>query len=308
MAAVIGRSSAAVAEEVSHYGADLVLNVEHGLLGHFTIDGFTKVLSDLVTERRPSIVLFGATLNGRDLASTTAARVQAGLAADCTALEINEKKRLVQIRPDFGGKALSAILAPSTRPQMATVRPGIFKPPPRGSTQSPVEKVEPSMKADEIRTRTLEVVKIEEPPAAKIETADVIVAAGLGLRSRENLHLVSELADAVGGGIAGSLAVVERGWLPSSQQVGQSGKTVAPKLYFALGISGAAQHVVGMDQSEVIVAINNDPEAPIFKVATYGIVGDLFEVVPAIVRELEKFRSLGEEYLISASSTLERKQ
>lgn len=278
------------------HSPDSILFGEHELLSEFTADAYAKVLADLIARRRPSSVLFGASLNGRDLASTVAIRlwkygVKAGLAADCTGLEVNDRRQLVQIRPDFGGKSLSAILTPRTRPQMVTVRPGVMKKSdPDPTWEAPVEKLPVTLAETDIRTKITAVQLTDENPQERIEDASMLVSAGLGLTSKQNLKLVEELANALGAGVAGSLAIVERGWLPPTVQVGQSGKTVSPKLYVAVGISGAIQHLVGMDQSEYIVAINNDPEAPIFKIADLGVVGDLFEVLPKLTQEIWRRR------------------
>lgn len=275
--------------ELAAYGAEKVYVAEHPLLKNFASDGYAHVLEYLVKTKKPSVVLLGATFNGRELASAVAARTNAGLAADCITLDVNNERQLVQIRPDFGGKSLSAILTPRVRPQMTTVRPGVIKKSePNWGAKCAVEKIESKLSEEDIRVKILETVEENRSQSENIENAEVIVSGGLGLKTQENLNLIENLALALKGTVGGSLAIVERGWLPSMRQIGQSGKTVSPKLYVAVGISGALQHTVGMENSDLIIAINSNPNAPIFKVATYGIVGDLFQIVPLIIKKIEE--------------------
>jgi electron transfer flavoprotein alpha subunit len=236
------------------------------------------------------VVLFGATINGRDLAPRIAARLRIGLTADCTGLEIDEEGRLVQTRPAFGGNIMASILS-RTRPQMATVRPNVMKMgEPDWTREAEIDQIKVTIDPKAIRAKVVDIVKEVADRAVNIEEADIIVSGGRGLGSPENFKLMRELAEALGGAVGASRPIVDSGWLPHHQQVGQTGKTVSPKLYVAVGISGAIQHLIGMQTSDIIIAINKDPEAPIFKVATLGVVGDLFKIVPALIEELRKVK------------------
>ncbi len=283
-----GRDIAKMADTLSAYGAEKVYLADDPALARYDSETYTQVLSALIAQHSPSIVLFGATDNGRELASRTAARIRTGLTADCTNLEIDERGRLVQTRPAFGGKLMAAVLC-RTRPQMATVRPKVMKArQPDPSRAATVERVSVELGPEGMRTKLLSVVQEVGESTIKLEEADIIVAGGKGLGSRENFKLVEELAAVLHAGVGGSRAVVDPGWLSHQHQIGQTGRTVVPRLYIAIGISGAVQHLAGMQTSKTIVAINKDPEAPIFKVAHFGIVGDLFEIVPALTSELRK--------------------
>lgn len=291
-AVLVGYGVERFASDLCHRGADKVYLIEHSSLGSFATDSYTEAVSQLVKLKKPSVFLFGANRNSRDLASRVAARVDTGLAADCIQLEVNERGQLEQIRPDFGGKELSVVLTPKHRPQMTTVRPGSFKAlEPNASRQVVVERFTPELKEEHTRIRVLQSVRYEIDPKEDLEKASTIVAGGMGLRNKENFAMLRELASLFdNGAVAGTRSVCEKGWLPHHLQVGQSGKTVAPRLYIAVGLSGAIQHLVGMQHSEVIVAINIDREAPIFQVCDYGVVGDLFECVPMLIDELKKLR------------------
>ena len=281
-------------QELFRYGADRVVYLENELLDRYTTDGYANALSFLISSEKPSIVLLGATVNGRDLAPRIAARLGAGLTADCTDLSINDEGHLVQTRPAFGGNIMASILSPKTRPQMATVRPRVFKVPASdGKRKGVIEKPELKIARRSIRTEIME-ERGETDEEVGIEESEVLVSIGRGITSRENLEMIRELACELGATMSSSRSLVELGWMPPSRQVGQSGKTVAPKLYFALGISGAIQHLVGMSSSDIIVVVNKNPDAPIFKVADFGIVGDVFEVVPAILKKLREGRTTGE--------------
>jgi len=288
-AVLIGEKVSDLAKPLAAYGADRIYLLEDEELRRYTPDGYTSALSELILNRKPSIVLFGATIIGREFAPRVAARVHTGLTADCTGLDIDDEGHLVQIRPAFGGKLMAMIVCPNKRPQMATVRPNVMKKRnPDWSREPRVERVEINIVPESIRTKILDIVKEVSPETIKVEEARIIVSGGRGLGSPENLKMIEDLAQVLGAAVGGSRAIVDAGWLPHHQQVGQTGKTVAPKLYVAIGISGAIQHLVGMQTSDIIIAINKDPEAPIFKVATFGIVGDLFQVVPAITESLRK--------------------
>jgi len=270
------------------HGADAIVRFENKLLWPYSTDAYTTVVSAMVAAKKPSVFLLGATPNGRDLAPRVGARLKLGLTADCTRLEINDEKQLVQTRPAFGGNIMASIITPFSRPQMATVRPNVFKVgQPDPGRRGPIEDFAVTLRRGVVRTRILAVERLAGQGGG-IDTAKVIVAGGHGLKSADGLAMLRELADELGGALAGSRAIVEAGWIPHTLQVGQSGITVSPDLYIAVGISGAVQHVVGMSGAGTIIAINNDPEAPIFKVADVGIVGDAFEVVPALLKEIRE--------------------
>ncbi|MHA2163693.1 MAG: FAD-binding protein [Candidatus Thorarchaeota archaeon] len=292
VAILLGHKIEGLAESLIHQGADKVLVVDHKNLAHYTTDAFTIAVTSLIAPRKPSIVLYGATGNGRDLAPRIAARLALGLTADCTGLDIDDERQLVQTRPAFGGNIMAEILCPYTRPQMATVRPNVFKPmEPDTSRKGEIEKVEISISPVQIRTRVLETVSEVSEGMRSVEEAEIIVCSGRGIKDPSNLELPKQLAALLDAAVGGSRPIVDLGWLPPSQQVGQSGRTVCPKLYIALGISGAIQHLAGMTSSDVIVAINKDPEAPIFEIADYGIVGDIFQVVPEIIEALKELQA-----------------
>jgi len=268
-------------------GADRVYAVSDPALDRYQTGSYAQALTHLVREHRPAVVLLGATSMGRDLASRVAARLEAGLTADCTELQIDpETRNLVQIRPAFGGNLMATIVCPDHRPQMATVRPKVMRPLPRDdSRRGEGIPVKPEISVDGLTTRLLEAAH-EGADAVNLQEAEVIVSGGRGLGKPEHFALLRELADALGGVVGASRAAVDSGWISAYHQVGQTGKTVQPKLYIACGISGAVQHLAGMQSSDVIVAINRDPDAPIFKVATYGIVGDVLEIVPALTEKV----------------------
>ncbi len=282
VAVVLGKDVEAVAQQAIAYGADKVLLVEGDEYETYNTDAQTYAMVNLIQKYQPFIVLYGATNNGRDVGPRVACAAHTGLTADCTGLDIDEKGLLASTRPAFGGNLMATISCPDHRPQMSTVRPGVFKKPEADDSRTG-EIVREDIHIDpaNVRVKLLERVK-EVAEAVNLEEADVIVSGGRGLKSAENFALVRELADAMGGVVGASRAAVDAGWIPHAHQVGQTGKTVAPKIYVAVGISGAIQHLAGMSGSDTVVAINKDPDAPIFSVADYGIVGDLFEVVPAL--------------------------
>jgi len=291
-AVLVGDDVSHLIKELTSYEIHKIYLVENEVLKRYTTDAYTYTLISLVSQYKPNILLIGATNTGRDLAPRVAARLRVGLTADCTDLDITEEGYLLQTRPAFGGNIMAQILCKYTRPQMATVRPNVFKKSvPCSNSQSPeIIKIEAKLNPLSIRTKIIEVVK-EVSEVTNLEEADIIVSAGRGLGSPDNLYLVRDLANILGAAVGGSRAIIDAGWLPHHQQVGQSGKTVAPELYIACGISGAIQHLVGMQTSKRIIAINKDPEAPIFKVATLGIVGDLFKVIPLLIEDLKKVKN-----------------
>lgn len=292
-AILLGKDVAGLTGELIRCGADKVYVAEHPLLENFTTDGHTKVIADAIEEYKPEILLYGATHIGRDLAPRVAARVNTGLTADCTKLEIDpEDKKIMQTRPAFGGNLMATIVCPSHRPQMSTVRPGVMqKLEPDDSRTGEVISVNVKLEDSDVRTRILEIVKSVRE-VVSLTDADVIVAGGRGLGSADGFGVIQKLADAMGGVVGASRAAVDAGWIDHSHQIGQTGTTVKPKIYVACGISGAIQHLAGMQSSDTIIAINKNPSAPIFEVADYGLTGDLFEIVPMITEAYENEKNL----------------
>jgi electron transfer flavoprotein alpha subunit len=289
-AVILGNERLSEMENLCYHGADRVLCCRHELLGHYSSDGFTNVLSAVIAKEKPSIFLYGATPSGRDLAPRVAARMHLGLTADCTELGIDEQGQLIQTRPAFGGNIMATIISPYTRPQTATVRPNVFaaaEPDPNRPVV--IEEVPVTLNKANIRTRLIEEIRLDSEEE-KIDEARILVSAGRGCQDQVNLDTVRKLARKLGGTLAGSRAIVELGWIPHSLQVGQSGTTVGPDLYIAIGISGAVQHVVGMSSSKKIIAINKDPDAPIFKIADLGIVGDALVIIPKLIEEIERIK------------------
>jgi electron transfer flavoprotein alpha subunit len=273
---------------ISEAGSDKVYLVQNDNLAAYSSEMYTDAFCQAVEQKKPAIVLVGATTTGRDFAPRAAARLRAGLTADCTALSINEQGLLAATRPTFGGNLMATILCKTARPQMATVRPKVLaKPEMQSGRTAEVENLSVNLDAARIRTKLLECVGACQVATQKIEEADIIVAGGRAMKSAEGFKVLEDLAQALGGAVAASRACVDAGWRAHCDQVGQTGKTVSPKVYIACGISGAIQHLAGMTGSDIIIAINKDPEAPIFGVATYGIVGDLFEVVPALTEAIK---------------------
>ncbi len=270
-------------------GADLVYRVDRPELAWFQDEVYGAVLVDLVKRHRPNIFLCGATNQGRSVFSRVAVAVHGGLTADCTGLAIEEETGLLQqTRPAFGGNIMATIVTPNSRPQMATVRHKVFKEAERDPNRTGREMVE-TVSAELLKSRAQRVrFTLEEESTVNIAEANIIVSGGRGIKDPENFTMLRDLAEILGGGVGASRAAVDSNWIPYSHQVGQTGKTVCPKIYIACGISGQIQHLAGMSASDIIVAINKDPEAPIFKYATYGIVGDLFQIVPLLTAEFKK--------------------
>lgn len=289
-AVLIGKDVKGNAKELGAHGADVVYVAEDEALKEYRAEPYAHVMAGLIKKYRPSIVLYPATRVGRSFAPRIAAMLGLGLTADCTSLSIKDGM-LLQSRPAFGGNIMADILSPNTRPQMATVRPNVFKKK-EGDHSRKYEVIEfhPELPESALLTKILEVIKTGEEGAKKIDEADVIVSGGAGMGGKEGFKMLERLADLLGGAVGASRKAVEMGWMPKSSQVGQSGTTVSPKVYIACGISGAVQHLVGMKESDLIIAINKDPDAPIFTVADYGIVGDVNEVVPKLIEEIEKIR------------------
>ncbi|SCM81501.1 Electron transfer flavoprotein subunit alpha [uncultured Sporomusa sp.] len=286
---IVGDKVEQLVKAVFANGADKVYLVEGKEFAKYTTDAYTAVFTDLITDYKPSVILMGATINGRDLGPRVACRVGTGLTADCTDLGIDEQTGLVAwTRPAFGGNIMATILCPEHRPQMGTVRPNVFKrPQPDFGRTGEVIRISSTVKPEAIRTKVIEAVQVCTG-SCNLEESEIIVSGGRGMGKPENFVLIEELAAVLGGAVGASRAVIDAGWKPHPHQVGQTGKTVGPKVYIACGISGAIQHVAGMSSSDTIIAINKDADAPIFKVADYGIVGDVMEVLPALTEEFKK--------------------
>lgn len=290
--AVLLGASESEARELIKWGADSVLFCSDPSLQQFNDDSYSDVLTKVIKEYKPSIVLAGATPIGRSFIPRVAARVRTGLTADCTSLEIDsETRNLLQVRPAFGGNIMATILCPDYRPQMATVRSRVMK---KGQYNENRKGEIINIDSGNVssRTKVLEFVKEASEISVNLHEADIIVAGGRGMGGDKGFKLIEELAEALGGVVGASRAAVDEEWVSYSHQVGQTGKTVNPKIYFACGISGAVQHMVGMQSSDVIIAINKNPEAPIFNVATYGIVGDAFEILPLLTKKVKEAKGI----------------
>ena len=289
-ALLIGNKVQNLVEDLSRHGADEVLVVDAPELEHYTTDGYTKAICELANAKKPNIIFIGATFIGRDLGPRVAARLETGLTADCTSLDVDvESGDLLATRPAFGGNLMATIVCPDHRPQMATVRPGVFEKLPLGENDATVENVEIKFNSNDIRTKIVEIIK-EHKDIVDISEANVLVAGGRGIGSEENFKMLKELAEVMNGSIAASRAAVEKGWVDKDYQVGQTGKTVRPNIYVACGISGAIQHAAGMQDSDMIIAINKDANAPIMKIADYAIVGDVNKVVPEFIAQLKAMK------------------
>ena len=298
-AVLLGSNVKALATELGEYGADKVIVVDNPALETYRTEPYAQALVSVINEYKPEIMLVGATAIGRDLGPTVSARVKTGLTADCTKLEIGDfpinampgqeqkHNQLLMTRPAFGGNTIATIACPDNRPQMATVRPGVMqKIAPISGAKANVVEYNPGFTPNNRYVEILNIVKAVKS-TANIMEAKILVSGGRGVGSAENFKLLDDLAEAIGGTVSCSRAVVDSGWKPKDLQVGQTGKTVRPHVYFAIGISGAIQHVAGMEESDIIIAINKDESAPIFDVADYGIVGDLNKVVPALTEQLK---------------------
>ncbi len=298
-ALLCGHEIAYLAEQVIHYGADVVMLAEHPELAHYRTLPYARVIIDLVQERHPYIVLFGATPVGRDLAPRIASACRAGLTADCTALQIGDFEYkgekygdlLYQIRPAFGGNVIATIVNPEMHPQMATVREGVMHLDDPDTTRTgEIERIAPRFQASDLALQVLQ--REMRLPDCDLKHADIIISGGMGVGSKDNFRLIYELAEVLGAQVGASRAAVDAGFISQDHQVGQTGVTVRPRLYIAVGISGSVQHRAGMDQSSKIIAINNDPTAPIFQIAHYKIVGDLNEVLPRMIRAYRENREV----------------
>ena len=298
-AMLLGSNVKSLADQLAEYGADKVIVVDDPQLKDYRTEPYTHALASIIKKYKPEIVLVGATAIGRDLGPRVSARVATGLTADCTVLEIGDfplvaipgqeqqHNQLLMTRPAFGGNTIATIACPNNRPQMATVRAGVMqKMAPVKGAKAVVEEFNPGFTPDNKYVEILKVVK-SVVDCVDIMDAKILVSGGRGVGSPENFKLLADLAEAVGGTVSCSRAVVDSGWKPKDLQVGQTGKTVRPNVYFAIGISGAIQHVAGMEESDIIIAINKDESAPIFDVADYGIVGDLNKILPSLTEKLK---------------------
>lgn len=296
-AVLLGKDMLDEAKRLCYAGADNVIYVNDDMLDVYMTEPYVHAMNKIIMDKKPDVVIYGATAIGRDMAPRVSARVHTGLTADCTGLTIepddenSEKLNLMMTRPAFGGNIMATIACPNHRPQMATVRPGVMKAA-KYSEENPVNIEEFKVEFPK-ECRNVEILDITRiiQQRMNIEDAKVLVSGGRGMHGPENYPMLEELADLLGGTISASRAAVDAGWVPKDRQVGQTGKTVRPNLYIACGISGAIQHLAGMEESDFIIAINKDETAPIFDVADVGIVGDIFKVVPLLIDELKKERT-----------------
>ena len=302
-AVLIGSGIKGLADELAEYGADKVIVIDDPELKEYRTEPYAHALASAINEYKPEIMLVGATAIGRDLGPRVSARIHTGLTADCTSLDIGDfplepvpgkeqkHKQLLMTRPAFGGNTIATIACPNHRPQMATVRPGVMqKAEPKKGAKAEIIEYNPGFTPDNKYVEILDIVK-EVSNVADIMDAKILVSGGRGVGSPENFKLLEDLAEAIGGTVSCSRAVVDAGWKPKDMQVGQTGKTVRPLVYFAIGISGAIQHVAGMEESDIIVAINKDEDAPIFDVADYGVVGDLNKILPDLTAKIKEARA-----------------
>jgi electron transfer flavoprotein alpha subunit len=292
VAILIGNNLSDCAKEAIAYGADQAIVIEAEEYEDYSTDGYTNVLVQLITSYRPSAILFGATCNGKDLAPRVACRLKTGLTADCTAISIdNQSNHILWIRPAFSGNLMAEIVCPAARPQMGTIRSGVFKKAgPDYKKKGDILYHTIRTPKEMIRTKLIDFIFPDTISDIDLNEAEIIVAGGRGLGQAKNFRLLRDLADLLGAAVGASRAPVDAGWIDHIYQIGQTGKTVNPKIYLACGISGSMQHLAGIASSETIIAINSDSESPIFKIADYGIVGDLFEVIPALIKEIKHNR------------------
>jgi len=286
-AVLLGDEMEAVAEALPGWGADRVILANHPGLKRYLAIPYTKIISRLVLERKPDIFLLPATCIGSDLAPRVAARVNTGLSAHCTTLDISEKGELMQVVPAFGGKVMATILCPKHRPQMATVRPGVFRKGERLEKKGELERIPVELSPEDLPQKILD-VHYEKKAAQAIEEAEIVVAGGAGIGNGDDWKWVEKLAKTLNAAVGGTRPPLDEGWIHEDQMIGQSGKTIRPKLYLGIGISGVIQHTVGIQDAKTIIALNNDPKAAIFETADLGVVADYRKVVPLLIEELQK--------------------
>ena len=296
---VVGDKVENLCQKSFTYGAAKSYLADNPIFHYYRTEPYYEAICYLVRKYKPEIMLMGATGLGRDLAGAVATKIQTGLTADCTGLSVDDRGFLLQTRPAFGGNIMATILTERTRPQMATVRPHVMPMPEKDTSRQGkiIRETVPVKEADFV-VKVLEVVDERKAGEVDVAAADIIVSGGRGMRAKENFYLLQELADELDGVVGSSRGAVDAGWMPAERQVGQTGKTVRPKIYIACGISGAIQHLVGMQDSDTIIAINIDKNAPIFEVATYGIVGDVLKIVPSITNRIKEMRARGEKYAV----------
>ncbi len=290
-AVIIGNNFAKEYNEISSYGADKIYAVSGPQFFDYNTDAYTEAMVALIKKYMPSVVLYPSTYIGRDLAPRIAAEIHVGLTADCTGLSVNADRNLVQTRPAFGGNIMADILCPNHRPQMSTVRPNVFKKVvtrPGKTAQIVAEPIMLSPKASRVRILNVHIDPVHAEQ--KLDEAQVVISGGRGMKTADGFSMLNDLAENLGGAVGASRAAIDMGFQPKKKQVGQSGVTVRPKLYVACGISGAVQHIVGMDNSDTIIAINKDPKAPIFNVCKFGLVGDVHQILPKVIEEVKKAR------------------
>lgn len=289
---ILGNKIDKAVEEISNYGVDKIYYYEHELLENYSTDAYTKVVSAFIQNNKPEIVIFGASSIGRDFAPRVAARVGTGLVADCTSLDINEEDgKFLQTRPAFGGNLMATIICPNDRPQMATVRPGVMEKAKKIDKASEIVKIVPDLTEENIIAKTVDII-MDKTKKVSLTDTDIIVSGGRGIGNAEGFKLLEELAEALGGVVGASRVPVDSGWIDHSRQIGQTGQTVRPKLYIACGISGAIQHMTGMAESEYIIAINKNPNAPIMKESHLAIEGDLFKIIPELINEIKNAKGI----------------
>lgn len=295
-ALVIGENVEHLCREAFAHGASKAYLMDAPVYYHYRTEAYVEACCHLIDAYKPEVILMGATGMGRDLAGAIATRVGTGLTADCTGLSIDDKRNLMQTRPAFGGNIMATIMCDRFRPQMSTVRPNVMPMPERtDNADGIIIRVDFTVPEESILTKVIEIIRDgHSKNAVDITGADFIISGGRGMMGPENFAMLQELADEMGGVVGASRSAVDAGWMPGDRQVGQTGKTVRPKIYIACGISGAIQHLVGMQDSDMVIAINRDKNAPIFEVATYGIVGDLFQVIPAITRKIRELKQKNE--------------
>ena len=292
IAVIIGQNTAEAEKSAAAYGAQKILVVNGDEYAHYNTDAYTNAMEYLIKKYAPTTLLIGATSYGRDLGPRISCRLKSGLTADCTGLAVNEETGIMEwTRPAFGGNLMATIICPDGRPQIGTIRPGVFKKATPVEASPEIIREDYHVAPEQIRTKLLETITEAAAEIVDLEGAEIIVSGGRGVGGPKGFDVLKELADVLGATVGASRAAVDAGWIPYAHQVGQTGKTVAPKLYIACGISGAIQHLAGMSGSDYIVAVNRDEEAPIFGVANYGIAGNLFEIVPALTAEIKRLKA-----------------
>ena len=286
---LLGHPVKELSEQLLSFGVHEVLVADHPLLSSYCNQSYVKVLGNAIQKYRPEVFLLGATVMGRDLGARLAAKLRTGLSAHCIGLEFSSEKKLLAVVPGWGGNVLARVYSPHTQPQMATVMPGVFEMPPQESTKGEIIPIDVNLKPEDLTYQILE-IKREEIPEDTLEKSEVIVAGGWGIGNKDEWHWIEDLASVLNGAVGATRPSVDEGWAKEQQMIGQSGRTVHPKLYIGVGISGVMHHMVGIKNAELMVAINQDPEAPIFDFCDLGLVGDFGEIVPLLIKAVRKYR------------------